>query len=361
VVNEEERHNRRTTVQALSASLLGCYSFYHGRRISKDGIQYRLEGFCAAAGISITCHQLWHTFARRLADQRMPIESIAKLLGHVFVTTTQRYTLAANPDLRAAFQAAMARIESCQTVLEPELPFTHESRPRQQPEPADAAKLAKALGRFANLPEWLAGELCLYARQRWYGWKPHMATRYINRLASQQCNIWSWLLAHCELRDYNGRLLADEAVREQLARWGQLCGVKVTPHQLRHTFATQLVNHGLPIDSVRKLLGHQTLNMTQHYARMFDATIRSGRSMSASALKEGAGARSQVTNLVTWVVTIITLLFLTPLFAPLPEAGVYRRLTANWHAPGRARARYPQCDGAGHGAAQCGAAFAAIL
>jgi site-specific recombinase XerD len=411
----------------------------HGDRISKDGIQYRLQGYCAAAGISITCHQLRHTFARRLADQRMPIESIAKLLGHAFVTTTQRYTLGANPDLRAAFQAAMAQIESCQTLPEPELPFAHGSRPRQQPEPADAARLPKALGHFASLPEWLASELCLYARQRWYGWKPHMATRYINRLASQQFNIWSWLLAHCELRgwqdlrrhhleswqdarhsaglnviscytelcdlraflkfvgdrgqpldpnvfripppnfadplpkhlstpDYerlvktvlaeteqptlsalagrawfltlahtgmrlnelldlrlgdvdfangrilicnpkgghdrvafmtpslahslhlyimqrpagaddhlwcnNGRLLADEALRNQLARWGQLCGVKVTPHQLRHTFATQLVNHGLPIDSVRKLLGHQTLNMTQHYARMFDTTVK---------------------------------------------------------------------------------------
>ena len=73
---------------------------------------------------------------------------------------------------------------------------------------------------------------------------------------------------------YNGRLLADEAVRDQLARWGQLCGVKVTPHQLRHIFATQLVNRGLSIDSVRKLLGHRTLNMTQHYARMFDTTVK---------------------------------------------------------------------------------------
>jgi site-specific recombinase XerD len=72
----------------------------------------------------------------------------------------------------------------------------------------------------------------------------------------------------------HGRLLADEAVREQLARWGQLCDVKVTPHRLRHIFATQLVNHGLPIDSVRKLLGHRTLNMTQHYARMFDTTVK---------------------------------------------------------------------------------------
>ena len=45
----------------------------HGRQISKDGIQYPLHGYCAAAGISITCHQLgipfrggWWTSACRL-------------------------------------------------------------------------------------------------------------------------------------------------------------------------------------------------------------------------------------------------------------------------------------------------------
>ena len=36
--------------------------------------------------------------------------------------------------------------------------------------------------------------------------------------------------------------------------------------------------------------------------------------------KRSAGARTQVSNLVAWVATIVTLLFLTPLFAPLPEA-----------------------------------------
>ena len=44
-------------------------------------------------------------------------------------------------------------------------------------------------------------------------------------------------------------------------------------------------------------------------------------SMSASAVKEGAGARTQAANLVAWTVTIITLLFFTPLFTTLPEAG----------------------------------------
>jgi MFS superfamily sulfate permease-like transporter len=54
--------------------------------------------------------------------------------------------------------------------------------------------------------------------------------------------------------------------------------------------------------------------------------------MSASAVKEGAGARTQVSNLVTWVATLITLLFLTPLFGPLPEAVLAALIIhAVWH------------------------------
>jgi len=57
-----------------------------------------------------------------------------------------------------------------------------------------------------------------------------------------------------------------------------------------------------------------------------------GGSMSASAVKEGAGARTQVSNLVTWVATVVTLLFLTPLFATLPEAVLGALIIhAIWH------------------------------
>ena len=55
-------------------------------------------------------------------------------------------------------------------------------------------------------------------------------------------------------------------------------------------------------------------------------------SMSASAVKEAAGGRSQMANLVTWVAALITLLFLTPLFADLPEAVLAALIIhAVWH------------------------------
>ena len=48
-------------------------------------------------------------------------------------------------------------------------------------------------------------------------------------------------------------------------------------HDLRHTFASRLVSHGVPLLDVSKLLGHRTTAMTQRYAHLlptaFDAAI----------------------------------------------------------------------------------------
>ena len=92
-----------------------------------------------------------------------------------------------------------------------------------------------------------------------------------------------------------------------------------------HEFAEK---HGYEVDANQELNAHAAANLV---SALFGGMLAAG-SMSASAVKEGAGARTQVTNLVTWVVTIITLLFLTPLFAPLPEAVLAAMIIhAVWH------------------------------
>lgn len=92
----------------------------HKRPLSVGGIQYRWRQYSQEVGLEVTCHQLRHTFARRLAEQGMPVESIAKLLGHEQVETTQGYIAGANPDLRDAFLAAMTVVEN--PVTEPAAP-----------------------------------------------------------------------------------------------------------------------------------------------------------------------------------------------------------------------------------------------
>jgi sulfate permease, SulP family len=92
-----------------------------------------------------------------------------------------------------------------------------------------------------------------------------------------------------------------------------------------HEFAEK---HGYEVNADQELNAHALVNLG---SALFGGMIAAG-AMSSSAVKEGAGARTQVANLAAWVVTIITLLFLTPLFAPLPEAVLAALIIhALWH------------------------------
>lgn len=410
-----------------------------GRGISVNGIQYRLQTYRRQAGLTLTCHQLRHTFARRLAEQHMPIESISKLLGHSQIETTQRYTAGADPKLQAEFEAAMAQLELV-AADEPLPPGPAQPlRPARQNHPADSAELEKAMDRYVTFPLWLRQNLEAHLSRRWYDWKPHMAAQNAHRTSRQLAASWQWLLdsfnipawdalsrIHIEAwmddqlrrglaattvnRNYNhlysvlrfvqdqeialhpqlfriarlqtpdalprhlsdtqyqqllqtvlaeteasasdllhrtwfltlaftgvrlselldlrlsdldlatrrlfiqdtknyegrvgfllpalvqhlqlylawrpqtetdhlfvtaqGQPLAPGAIQYRCRKWGAACDIQLSPHRLRHTFATRLINQGVPLESIRRLLGHRTLHMTQRYARLYDSTIR---------------------------------------------------------------------------------------
>ena len=64
-------------------------------------------------------------------------------------------------------------------------------------------------------------------------------------------------------------------IPDRLERWGDEAGIHpMTPHRLRHTLATLLINQGMPITSLQKLLGHQDINKTMIYARVYDQTVK---------------------------------------------------------------------------------------
>ncbi len=54
---------------------------------------------------------------------------------------------------------------------------------------------------------------------------------------------------------------------------GERVGIKVYPHRLRHTCATQLLNAGCRITSIQRFLGHKELGTTMIYARVHDKTV----------------------------------------------------------------------------------------
>lgn len=71
----------------------------------------------------------------------------------------------------------------------------------------------------------------------------------------------------------NGVPLKKNFLSQRLKALGKQANVSVSPHRLRHTFATQLLNVGCKVTSIQKLLGHTNLNTTMTYARAFDQTV----------------------------------------------------------------------------------------
>ncbi|MFE3230124.1 tyrosine-type recombinase/integrase [Nocardia sp. NPDC059228] len=73
----------------------------------------------------------------------------------------------------------------------------------------------------------------------------------------------------------HGHRLSQSAVRAELDRAATAAGIgHVTPHQLRHTYATALVNAGVSLQSLMALLGHVSAQMSLRYGKLFDATVR---------------------------------------------------------------------------------------
>ncbi len=67
--------------------------------------------------------------------------------------------------------------------------------------------------------------------------------------------------------------LKRDLIHSQLKAAGERIGVKVYPHRLRHTCATQLLNAGCRVTSIQRFLGHKELSSTMLYARAHDQTV----------------------------------------------------------------------------------------
>lgn len=72
---------------------------------------------------------------------------------------------------------------------------------------------------------------------------------------------------------YRNKPLSRHYCQSRLRTIGKSCEFHVTPHQLRHTCATMLLNAGMSVLGVQKLLGHKYVETTLRYTRVYDVTV----------------------------------------------------------------------------------------
>lgn len=158
-------------------------------------MQFRLKQHCQKAGVQLTAHQLRHTYTRRLVENNMPVESLAKLLEHNHFTTTQRYIDGADPALRSDFFQAIERIQAHNPPVVDIPAFKPISAPKTTEKRPDTVVLLNNLQHLAaDLPDWLQERLYEHTRRRAARWSAHRLKPQIYSHFSSLCRTGRWLV-----------------------------------------------------------------------------------------------------------------------------------------------------------------------
>lgn len=112
----------------------------------------------------------------------------------------------------------------------------------------------------------------------------HIRTIFISPRAAEWLRIYlkkrddvdKPLFVNFRSRNSSEKRLTPRSIQKMITRYAMLAGLskKVTPHTLRHTYATDLLTHGADLRSVQELLGHKNVSTTQIYTHVTNKRLR---------------------------------------------------------------------------------------
>jgi len=182
---------------------------------SVRGIQERLAYYGRAAGVPVSPHQLRHTFGRRMAEAEMPVTSLAALMGHAQVTTTQIYITGAGVEIQADYQAAIERLKAARLEAPPawvdgpekassaaemtDVWTLADVKPQTSPVAQPTVEETDLSRYWEGLPDWLTALLQEYIAYRQRRWKPSQVRNHTRARLNTLRRVWCWLLDEAQI------------------------------------------------------------------------------------------------------------------------------------------------------------------
>src|SRR5713226_1696560 len=70
------------------------------------------------------------------------------------------------------------------------------------------------------------------------------------------------------------RALSSKGIQKKIERYAKAAGIKASCHSLRHTFATNLLEAGAEVISIKELLGHASIGSSERYAKLSNQRVQ---------------------------------------------------------------------------------------
>ncbi len=131
----------------------------------------------------------------------------------------------------------------------------------------ELCNLARDAVAFINHRHWLRVPVGKLHNDRYIPLHPQLVELIDEHHASRDDDIDRLIV-------WNGGATNRHQITRIVNQMANVAGIgHVSPHQLRHTLATQAINRGMSLEAIAAMLGHKTLRMTLVYARIADRTV----------------------------------------------------------------------------------------